>query len=118
MNPLYKILSISAISVICASNVCAQGKSLAFSNVVVCRLRQTRETRKLDKTIAPIYKYIFHWNTENEDWRDVDGAATIRAYLSRYLEHCRQEGFYEFNNINAFDITDDGAYFTIKPITK
>ena len=34
MTPLYKILSIGVISVICASNVCAQGCSLAFSSDV------------------------------------------------------------------------------------
>ena len=28
----HKILSISVISIICASNVCAQGRSLAFSS--------------------------------------------------------------------------------------
>ncbi|MCR5696330.1 MAG: hypothetical protein K6G73_05065 [Marinilabiliaceae bacterium] len=34
MNPLYKMLSISVICVVCASNVCAQGRSLAFSSDV------------------------------------------------------------------------------------
>ena len=34
MSPLFKILSISVISIICAINVCAQGGSLPFSSDV------------------------------------------------------------------------------------
>ena len=48
----------------------------------------------------------------------IDSAANIRTFLSRYLEYCRQNDIYKFNNIKAFDMTDDGTCFTIKPITK
>ena len=48
MNPLYKILPISVIGIICASNACAQGGSLAFSADVEKRYAELGVMRNVE----------------------------------------------------------------------